>query len=60
MQRGRGNIGARLWQFLRPFSGGTFWGFVLRRRWLPAMEDGRRERELGQWRKAVERSLGWA
>src|ERR1700756_1729083 len=37
MQRGRGNIGARLWQFLRPFSGGTFWGFVLRRRWLPAL-----------------------
>jgi len=30
------------------------------RRWEPAMEPERRERELGQWRKAVERSLGWA
>src|SRR5262245_8160993 len=37
MQRGRGNIGARLRQFLRPFSGRTFWGFVLRRRWLPVL-----------------------
>ncbi|HEX4436771.1 MAG TPA: glycerol kinase GlpK [Solirubrobacteraceae bacterium] len=29
------------------------------RRWEPRMEPGRREREYGQWRRAVERSLGW-
>lgn len=29
------------------------------RRWEPAMEDARRERELAQWRKAVRRSLDW-
>ena len=30
------------------------------RRWEPRMDAGERERELAQWRKAVERSLGWA
>ena len=30
------------------------------RRWQPQMDAARRERELAQWRKAVERSLGWA
>jgi glycerol kinase len=30
------------------------------RRWEPKMDPALRERELGQWRKAVERSLGWA
>jgi glycerol kinase len=30
------------------------------RRWEPAMDERRREHERGQWRKAVERSLGWA
>ncbi len=30
------------------------------RRWEPSMDPARAERELGQWRKAVERSLGWA
>ncbi len=30
------------------------------RRWLPAMQDEPREAEYGQWRRAVERSLGWA
>lgn len=30
------------------------------RRWEPAMEQQQREREQAQWRKAVERSLGWA
>jgi glycerol kinase len=29
------------------------------RRWEPRMEPDRREREYGQWRRAVERSLGW-
>jgi len=29
------------------------------RRWEPAMDRARREREYGQWKKAVERSLGW-
>jgi glycerol kinase len=29
------------------------------RRWEPRMEPARREREYGQWRRAVERSLGW-
>jgi glycerol kinase len=30
------------------------------RRWEPQMDPARREREYGQWRRAVERSLGWA
>ena len=30
------------------------------RRWVPAMDPRRRDSELAQWRKAVERSLGWA
>ncbi len=30
------------------------------RRWEPRIEPGRRERELGRWQQAVERSLGWA
>jgi glycerol kinase len=30
------------------------------RRWQPQMDAGTRERELAQWRRAVERSLGWA
>ena len=30
------------------------------RRWEPRMDAGAREREHAQWRKAVERSLGWA
>jgi glycerol kinase len=30
------------------------------RRWTPAMDAQPREAEYGQWRKAVERSLGWA
>ncbi|HEX7610981.1 MAG TPA: FGGY-family carbohydrate kinase, partial [Solirubrobacteraceae bacterium] len=29
------------------------------RRWEPAMDEQLREREFGQWRKAVERSLDW-
>jgi glycerol kinase len=29
------------------------------RRWLPAMEERRREREYRRWQAAVERSLGW-
>jgi glycerol kinase len=29
------------------------------RRWEPQMEPEPREREYGQWRRAVERSLGW-
>jgi glycerol kinase len=29
------------------------------RRWEPRMDPERREREYGQWRRAVERSLGW-
>jgi glycerol kinase len=29
------------------------------RRWEPAMEERRREREFAQWRKAVARSLDW-
>ncbi len=28
-------------------------------RWEPRMDAGRREREHAQWRKAIERSLGW-
>jgi glycerol kinase len=28
-------------------------------RWEPQMQPDRREREYGQWRRAVERSLGW-
>ena len=27
--------------------------------WLPAMDPGRREAEYANWRRAVERSLGW-
>jgi glycerol kinase len=27
--------------------------------WRPAMDAGRRDREYGQWRKAVERTLNW-
>jgi glycerol kinase len=30
------------------------------RRWLPAMDAAHREAEYAQWRKAVQRSLGWA
>ena len=30
------------------------------RRWLPAMEAGERERLYAGWKKAVERTLGWA
>ncbi|MCW3033508.1 MAG: glycerol kinase [Solirubrobacteraceae bacterium] len=30
------------------------------RRWEPRMEPDHRDREFAQWRKAVERSLGWA
>jgi glycerol kinase len=30
------------------------------RRWEPRMDAGRREREYGQWRKAVARTLDWA
>ncbi|HEX9482753.1 MAG TPA: glycerol kinase GlpK [Solirubrobacteraceae bacterium] len=30
------------------------------RRWVPAMDPQRRDSELAQWRKAVDRSLGWA
>ncbi len=30
------------------------------RRWEPAMDAQKRERELGRWKQAVERSLGWA
>jgi glycerol kinase len=30
------------------------------RRWEPAMDERLREREYGQWKKAVTRSLGWA
>jgi glycerol kinase len=29
------------------------------RRWEPAMAESRREREYAQWKKAVQRSLGW-
>ena len=29
------------------------------RRWRPALDEQERERRYGQWRKAVERSLGW-
>ena len=29
-------------------------------RYEPAMDDGERERLLGRWREAVERSRGWA
>jgi glycerol kinase len=29
------------------------------RRWQPQMDERTRERELAQWRKAVQRSLGW-
>ncbi|MGH6957617.1 MAG: FGGY family carbohydrate kinase, partial [Caulobacteraceae bacterium] len=28
-------------------------------RWRPSMNEGRRARELSQWKKAVERTLGW-
>ena len=30
------------------------------RRWEPQMDAERRETEYAQWKKAVERSLGWA
>jgi glycerol kinase len=30
------------------------------RRWEPRMDEATRERGYAQWRKAVERSLGWA
>ncbi|HWF00761.1 MAG TPA: glycerol kinase GlpK [Caulobacteraceae bacterium] len=30
------------------------------RRWTPAMDPSDRERRYGEWRKAVERTLGWA
>jgi glycerol kinase len=29
------------------------------KRWEPAMEESKREREYAQWKKAVQRSLGW-
>jgi len=29
------------------------------KRWEPAMEESQREREYAQWKKAVQRSLGW-
>jgi glycerol kinase len=29
------------------------------KRWEPAMDEGRREREYARWKQAVERSLGW-
>jgi glycerol kinase len=31
----------------------------IERRWEPRMQEADREREYSQWRKAVERSLGW-
>jgi glycerol kinase len=34
------------------------WGVA--RRWEPAMDDDRRERITASWKKAVERSFGWA
>jgi glycerol kinase len=30
------------------------------RRWQPAMEQAERDRLYAGWKKAVERSLGWA
>ena len=30
------------------------------RRWLPSMDEAPREAEYAQWKKAVQRSLGWA
>ena len=29
------------------------------RRWEPQMDESEREREYAQWKKAVQRSLGW-